>query len=297
MNKLISHKTYTAAFLMCISIAFYGVYTGIQKQGLAIIQNPFEFAGYTMIYSSLFLFVPALSSIKKEPIVVTKKFLAILVTLSLTTQFIALSLKLFALTFTTATSVGIVSSFASVILAIYAVIITKESLSKGFWGILTLMCVGLLLFNTEFSNGVSFTFGTGELLVFLFINITSISNAFVKNFTKHYPPALLSFGRMFFAIPALLLTAYVTHGLHLEYLFNPFAIGAGFLFAFRNLFYYMAIKLTKLSNIAIINIFTPVVTFIYAYIFIDERISFVQTIGFAFITMGAFLHVRDKYTH
>lgn len=287
MIKKIFNKKYLAYLLLVISIILYGFYTGVQKQALELIQSPFEFAFYTMIFSSIFLFPGAAKKYVNEKVKINKKFLIALVLMSIATQFVALSTKLFALQYTTATSVGFVSIFSSVFLTIYAVIITKEKLPKFFVPILILMSLGLVLFRFDLDLGINF--GIGEFLALAFINITSIVNAFTKNFTKKYPPAILSFARMFFAIPFLGIAAHLTNGIHLDLMFSIWPILAGLLFAGRNLTLYSAFKLTKLSNVAVINLFGPLVTFAYAYVFLEEELSVIQMLGAGVILLGAWL--------
>lgn len=285
---------YLALILLFISIVFYGVYTGVQKQGLKEIENPFEFAAYTMIFSSLFLLPTAINQIRIKPkLLKNQKLWFILIFLSIATQFVALSLKLFGLKETTATTTGFISSFSSVFLVIYAVVLTREKLPKGFVWVISVMILGLILFRVN--DNFEFQFGVGELLILAFINVTSISNALVKNFTKQFSPYLLSFGRMFFAIPFLVAAALLNDvELSLPKLFNFWPILAGFLFAVRNLTLFLAIERTRLQNVAIINILAPVITFSYSFVFLDETLGWIQTLGASIILLGAYLVVKVK---
>ena len=298
MLKIFSkYKKHLAYFLILISVSVYGIYTGVQKQALQIIENPIAFAFYTMVYCSIFLFPFALTSYlktdkKKE--IFTKSNLLALFAISFISQFIAINLKLYALTLSSATSVALIASFSSVILSIYSVILLKEKLPKNFFTILLLMCFGLALFKSK-GQGIAISFGWGELLTLIFISLTSLSNSIAKlTMNKKIPPFIASFGRMIFATPLLGLVVYFSGNFNSQDLFSIWPLLAGLIFSTRVITLYSGVSLTKLSNVAVFNIVGPVITFLYAFLFLGEQLSIPQLIGGLIILFGTYLMIMLK---
>lgn len=291
-------KKYFAFPLIFVSVLVYGAYTGIQKQGLEVVINPTSFAFYTMVYCSLFIFpFAAYELIKgsaKLKYLGKMNILLPLVSISLISQFFALQLKLYALTFTTAGSVGLLASFSSVTLSIYSVLLLKEKLSKNFFLVLIMMCFGLALF--KFTPGAGFSFGLGELLVLVFICLVSLSNSIAKlSMNKKVPPYITSFCRAFFATPLLGFIVVLTGNFSIDHLFSFWPIFAGFIFAVRIVTLYSGMNLTRLSNVAVFNVFVPLVTFAYAYLFLGEKLHVIQIIGALIVLVGTYeLYLQKK---
>jgi drug/metabolite transporter (DMT)-like permease len=293
-------KKYLAYFLIFVSVSVYGAYTGVQKQALEIISNPIAFAFYTMVYCSLFTFPLALYEIGKGKTKLTifknRKILLPLIAISILSQFFGLLLKLFALSLTTANSVGLIASFSSVILSIYAVIFLKEKLSKDFFFILLLMSFGLILF--RYKQGGSFQFGWGELLAFVFISLTSLSNTLAKiSMNNKISPYITGFARSFFATPLLGLLTFFTGNFHAHHLFSFWPILTGLIFATRIVTLYAGVNLTRLSNVAVFNVVAPTVTFAYAFVFLHETLQPIQLLGAGVILLGTWrMYVLKKKT-
>lgn len=288
------YEKYAAAILMVLSIIFYGLFTGVQKDGLRYVDNPFEFACYTMLFSSILLFPFIIKPLRKNPKqLFNRRNMSNLILLALAVQVLAASLKLFALKETTATSVGFVASFSSVFLTIYAVIINKEKLPKGFILALLIMVFGLVLFKTN--ANLTVVFGIGEILTLIFINITSSANAVSKKLVNFSSPFVLSFGRLFFAIVPLAVLTYLTgDSLDLSSMFSKYTVLAGLLFGMRVMLLYMAISITKVHNIAVFNVLGPLVTYLYAFTFLGERLESIQFIGALIIILGGFIIYKIK---
>ncbi len=290
-------KKYFAYLLIIISVIAYGSYTGIQKDGLQIVSQPIAFAFYTMVYCSLFLLpfaVYEIATTKHKKHIFSKKTLLPLLLISFLQQFLALLMKLFALTLTTATSVGFITSFSSVTLSIYAVVLLKEKLPKSFFAVLGVMCLGLALFKQK-SGSIGLNIGWGEIIMFVFITLTSLSNTIAKmTMSKQVPPFITSFGRAFFATPLLGLLTIATGNFQINHLFSFWPAVAGIVFGFRIVTLYSAVNMTKLSNVAVFNTFVPLITFSYAFLFLGESLNSIQTIGALIILVGAFLMIEIK---
>jgi drug/metabolite transporter (DMT)-like permease len=290
-------KKYLAYILILISVFVYGTYTGIQKQGLQIINNPIAFAFYTMIYCSLFLMPFALYSffkLKNKKDILNKSTVFSLFSISFLSQFLAISLKLYALNMTSATSVAFIASFSSVTLSIYSVLLLKEKLPKKFFAVLLFMCFGLALFRYK-GQGFEFGFGLGELLALVFISLTSLSNSLAKlTMNKHTPPFITSFGRMIFAVPLLGFVVLLNGSFKINHLFSVWPVLAGIIFATRVITLYSGVNLTKLSNVAVFNIFAPIVTFAYAFLMLGEKLNYIQLVGGTIIIIGAYLMILIK---
>ncbi|MBT4124728.1 MAG: DMT family transporter [Candidatus Pacebacteria bacterium] len=284
-------KKYLAYLLLLTSVFAHGLYTGIQKQGLQEVSTPIGFAFYSMVYCSVFLLPFAVSDFRKtkdKKDIFNKKTLISLFSISILSQFIALSLKLYALKLTTATNVGFIASFSAVTLVLYSVVLLKEKLPKRFFLVLTTMFLGFLLFRYE-GNGLNMSFGLGETLVLIFIFVTSFSNSLAKiTMNNKTSPFITSFARPFFATFFLGLTTYLMGDFSVNNLFSFWPILAGFMFAARIVTLYSGLNLTRLSNVAIFNTLAPLITFSYSFIFLKETLNPIQMMGAFIMLSGAY---------
>ena len=285
-------KKYFAYILILVGVVAYGIYTGIQKQGVQFITDPIAFAFYMMVYCSLFILPFAVYSfikLKDKRIVLNKPIISYLILISLLTSFLGLIMKLHALTLTSATSIAFITSFSSIALSIFSVLILKEKLPKKFFVILLFMCFGLALFRYK-GQGFEFTFGLGEMLALIFTSLASLANSIAKLvMNKKIPPFITSFGRMIFAVPVLGIIVWLNGSFDKNQLFSIWPILTGFLFAARSITFYSGVNLIKLSNVAVFSVFAPLVTFTYAFIVLGEKLNYIQLIGGFIILTGAYL--------
>lgn len=292
-----SRKKYLAYVLIIFSVLVYGIYTGVQKQGLRVVSNPISFAFYTTCYCLLFLFPLALVSFfktKQRKQIFNKSNLTAFCSVAFLSQFAATIIKLKALSLVNATTVGFMTSFSPLILSIFAVIFLKEKLNKNFFIAMLLMSVGLTLFKYE-GGRFNFTLGWGEILTLIFISLSALSSTIVKISTnKHVSPFIISFGRMLFAIPMLGLAVYFGEGFNFNHLFSFWPFMAGLLFSARISSLYGGVSLIKLSNVAIFNVFAPLITFAYSFIVFGEKLNLIQMLGASIILAGAYLMASIK---
>ncbi len=282
-------KSNLAFVLILLSTIAYGSYTGIQKQGLGVISSPVEFAFYSMVYCSLFISPFAIRAFIKDRKKHSIKKMWPILTIVPFFQFITLGMKLLALTFTTATSVGFITSFSSVTLTLYAVWFLKEKLPKYFFLVLFLMCIGLALFKQK-TGAFGLNFGIGELIMFVFIFFTSLSNTVAKMMmNKDISPFVAAFSRIFFSIPFFAVATLVTHNFSMHRMLSIWPMLAGGFFSVRLMTLYSAASLTKMSNLAIVNLIVPIMTFAYAFMFLGERLNFIQMLGAGIIVLGGYL--------
>lgn len=288
-----------------MSVFAYGIYTGIQKQGLEVIGNPISFAFYTTCYCLLFLFPLALfrfNKIEDKQGILAKSNLISFFSVAFLSQFAATIIKLKALSLVNATTVGFMTSFSSVILSLFSVVLLREKLPRKFFSVLLFMSLGLALFKYE-GSGFSFMFGLGELLTLVFISLSALSSSVVKLTTnRKISPVFISFGRMLFALPLLGLATYLGEGFKSGYLFSIWPLMAGLLYSVRITTLYGGMSLIKLSSVAIFNVFAPIITFAYGFVVFGERLNLVQMLGAVIILGGAYFMVlirrqRPSFIH
>jgi drug/metabolite transporter (DMT)-like permease len=197
-----------------------------------------------------------------------------------------------ALTFLSATTGAFIHKTLFIWVAILAVPILKEKLSK-----IQIAGLGILILGTFlFSWPIKLKFGLGELLMFLAVIFWAVENIIAKIALRNISPLIAAWGRMFFGSGFLLGYLYFTGEFEQLFVFSPPKIGwlvfLGILLFGYVLTWYSSLKYAPTTVVSsVLTVGAPLTAFLDA-VFIKHQIKPIAILSILIIALGIILIIR-----
>ncbi len=290
---MLKKDSYFAYFLLFISYAIFGIYHPVQKQGLDSGYTPIEFAAASMFFASILLMPFAFREYKKHKLKINKKVIYEFLLLGFLATVLAPLLKLYGLFLTSANNVALITATSGIFITIIAYLLFKEKMPNYFPPVIIFMSWGIFLFKTPSFNNFS-SFGIGDLCVFSFVIVISLSTNLAKKYMIKFPSILISSARLLFGLPLLFLLYFLFFEFNITRLFSFWPILAGFLFVLRVSTYYHALKIINIKEVALFAIVSPIITFAYSFLLFGETLNLIQIVGVLIVFLGIYIHVVMK---
>jgi drug/metabolite transporter (DMT)-like permease len=261
--------------------------------------SPLGFNGLRLILASLILIIVLLVS--KEGFSHVRSNFWKLCILGIIGNTIFQLLFIYGLNWTTASSTSIVMAMTPVFVALLSISIKQERLHWAAWMGIFVSFIGFYLVITKQAGNFYFSWLNlrGILMIFLGNILWAIYTVFSKPLLEKISPLKLTavtmaFGAVFylpFAVKDIIEIQWV------ELSFQAWAtliFSALFVLVISYVIWYASVKRVGNSKTAIYGNFTPIFTVLFAYIFLSEKITFLQAVGGLIILMGVYL-TRSGY--
>ncbi|MFH2104951.1 MAG: DMT family transporter [Parcubacteria group bacterium] len=198
-----------------------------------------------------------------------------------------------ALSYTTATNMGVMQGMYAVASFIFAYFMIREKLPRLFFPILTAMIIGVVLLT---SKGLLVKPNIGDWILFATIPLIGFSNVYMKKTSRVLDAFTITFGRYIFgALFLLFLLPFI--GLRdFPSLQNGLAwvIISGVLGGIIALGHYQGIQIVGPTLAATMLIAAPALTTVLAFFILDETLNYLQLAGLILILGGALFITRFK---
>lgn len=263
--------------------------------------SPLGFNGLRLILASLMLILVLLVS--KEGFSHVRSNFWKLCILGIVGNTIFQLLFIHGLNWTTASSTSIVMAMTPVFVALLSISIKQERLHWAAWMGIFVSFIGFYLVITKQAGTFYFSWLNlrGDLMIFLGNILWAVYTVFSKPLLEKISPLKLTamtmaFGAVFylpFAAKDIIEIQWV------ELSFQAWAaliFSALFVLVISYVIWYASVKRVGNSKTAIYGNFTPIFTVLFAYIFLSEKITFLQAVGGLIILMGVYL-TRTGYRH
>lgn len=246
-----------------------------------------------------FLFSSSLRSIIEEFKKLQKRDWLLLTLQAMCSGFLFNILTLHGLKYTTATIAGIVNSTFPVFIAIFSVLILKERLEKSKFIAILLAMIGIACLSINSSTGSLNNSEALYGLFFLFIAMVpgSLFSIFAKMMKTKLNPLLIT---GFIHFINLLLFFLITLGSEWQSFLNIsipemsqlllYCLSGGVLFFY---FWYKGLSHTTANTAALFVGLMPVGTSAFAYIFLDETLSWFSGLGMLAVILSIFIGVTE----
>ncbi len=291
--KLSNSKLTGEAALLLVTL-LWGATFVIIKEALND-ASPLLFVGARFSIAAI-LFIPIIYKSRKT---ITKQallpamFLGVLL-------FLSFVIQTFGLQYTTATKSGFLTGSLVVMIPFFQLLIIKRKPTKGAIIGSMLVFVGILLLSSGGESLIAFfedlgnNFNVGDFLTLVCAVIFALHVVFLDVFTKKYDYKFLVFMQLFITAVLSVVSAVIFNGIGItSYKFN---LSANLIVAIL----YTSIFATLINTVlqtkfqkavspakaGIIYSFEPIFAAIFAFIILDERISFIGIIGCCLIFAG-----------
>lgn len=174
------------------------------------------------------------------------------------------------------------------IIALGFFLLKKDALTKfDYLGICLLMISGLLVTTRTIENFFALRFGTlGDLIVLSATIAWSTSAIVMKKYLTMMNAGAITFYRFFF--PSLVFAAYLglTSSLFID---NIYQVAIGVIIGIGTILYYEGLKRLKAAQVSGLELSTPFFAALLAFLFLNEFITGMQTIGIMLLFGGVYL--------
>jgi len=263
--------------------------------------SPLGFNGLRLILASLMLILVLLVS--KEGFSHVRSNFWKLCILGIIGNTIFQLLFIHGLNWTTASSTSIVMAMTPVFVALLSISIKQERLHWAAWMGILVSFIGFYFVITKQAGTFHFSWLSlrGDLMIFLGNILWAVYTVFSKPLLEKISPLKLTavtmaFGAVFYIPFALKDIVEIQWG---ELSFQAWAAliySALFVLVISYVIWYASVKRVGNSKTAIYGNFTPIFTVLFAYIFLSEKITFLQAVGALIILMGVYL-TRTGYRY
>lgn len=211
-------------------------------------------------------------------------------------------LSIIGVAFTTATNAGFLMKFSLFTTLFFAWLFLKEKLGFSKIFSVILLVIGIFLLSTK---GQLITPKLGDIFIILACFCWSIGNVFTKILLQKtsVDSEIIALFRPFSALilfaPLIFFIDFLPSSLSLFLVFSFldthsffYAFFAGFFWSVLTLFLIKTLEISSASYMTMMSMMTPVIVALLAFIFLNERLVFLQYIGaFLIILSGLAIHV------
>lgn len=289
---MMNHK---AVILLLISAFLLGTDHVMQKIVLNYGVSPLSFA-FTRLVLAVFFMTPYFLHIrKKKKFRFNKKNIRDLLIIGILGSCLSVLLKLLGLQYTTATNAGFMQVMVAVFTIIFSYFLLKERLPRLFFTIFFIMVIGIALIST---NGGISPPNIGDLILLGNVCLWGFTQAFSKRTMRFISSRIMAYARivigmvfMSFLIPFFGLDPLIV----IIPAFGWIVLSA-ISFAVRGILIYKAIDLENASHVMTFLLLAPVITLVFAHLWLNETLVPMQYVGAFLIFFGAIILTMLKPT-
>ncbi len=278
------------------SLIYLGIYAAVlamghilQKMVLNQGVNQFVFA-FLRITMGFIVISLLLLAKKHRPVTLVKNNIRHFFVLGVCFSGCGILLKLWGLSYTTATNAAFIMSLSSVAIVIFAFFLLKEKAPKRFYAVMTTMIAGVYLVTT---GGKQLLPRFGDIIIFGLAFLIGFMQVYGKKLLETLSVIQIAFGRSFVGMIflGLLIPVFAPGGFstipNLPVLL--LVLANGITFSSSIILFYKALQIERASNTGMFALLVPVLTAVLGYLFLAEILNLYQVIGGAIILTGSYL--------
>ena len=232
---------------------------------------------------------------KYRPVKVIKKNTRHFIILGVFFSGCGILLKLWGLSFTTATNASFIMSLSSITAVMFAFFLLNEKAPKKFYLVVMFMSVGVYLVTT---GGKQLLPQRGDLIILVLIFLIGFMEVYGKKVLKTLSVIETAFGRSFFGMFFLgsLILVFSPQGFSTisSFWVLVLILSNGLTFSGSIILFYKALQVEGASNVAMFALLVPVLTTILGRILLGEEFNFYQGIGGSIILAGSYFISKIK---
>jgi drug/metabolite transporter (DMT)-like permease len=204
-------------------------------------------------------------------------------------------IKLWGLSFTTATNASFIMSLSSLSAALFAFLWLKEKAPGRFYWVVLAMIGGVYLVTTR---GNRLLPQKGDLIILTLVFLIGFMQVYGKRVLRDLSVLETAFGRSFYGMVflGLLIPVFAPNGF--STIPGPgvliLVLANGITFSGSIIFFYKALQLEGASNSGIFALLVPVITAVLGRVFLGEVLNIYQIIGGLIIISGSFFISRMR---
>lgn len=204
-------------------------------------------------------------------------------------------LKLWGLSYTTATNASFIMSLSSLTAVFFAFILLNEKAPKRFYLVVAMMIAGVYLVTT---GGKQLLPQKGDIIILGLVFLIGFMEIYSKKVLRTLSVLETAFGRSFFGMFFLgsLILIFAPQGIStISSLWVLFLVLCnGLTFSGSVILFYMALRVEGASNVAMFALLVPVLTTFLGRLLLGEMFNFYQAIGGSIILAGSYFISRIK---
>lgn len=232
---------------------------------------------------------------KYRPIPIIKNNFRHFIVLGVCFSGIGILLKLWGLSYTTATNAAFIMSLSSVAAVMFAFLFLKEKTQKRFYAIILMMIGGVYLVTT---GGVQLLPRMGDIIIFGLAFLIGFMQVYGKRVLKTLSVLQISFGRSMVGMIflGLMIPIFSPGGFSTIPSFPVLLLvmANGVTFSSSIMLFYKALQVEGASNTGMFALLVPVFTAGLGYSLLGELLNIYQVIGGLVILGGSLLISRVK---
>lgn len=232
---------------------------------------------------------------KHHPVAVVKENIRHFIVLGVCFSGLGILLKLWGLSYTTATNASFIMSLSSVTVIIFAYFLLNEKATKRFYVVVAVMIIGVYLVTT---GGKQLLPQKGDIIILGLSFLIGFMRVYGKKVLNTISVLETAFGRslMGMIFLGLLIPIFSPRGFSTITSFPVLllVLANGITFSCSIVLFYKALQVEGASNASVFSLMAPVLTALLGYLLLAEVLNFYQAIGGAIIISGSFLISRFK---
>ncbi len=266
----------------------------LQKMVLNHGVDRFVFA-FLRIGSGFVIITALLLQKKYKPVQVVKRNIRHFLVLGICFSGIGILMKLWGLSYTTATNASFVMSLSSMAVAFFAFLLLKEKAHRGFYLVALAMIGGVYLVTT---GGQWLMPRKGDIIILVLAFLIGFMQVYGKRVLKTLSVLEVSFGRSLVGMIflGLLIPLFSERGFGSIPSFPVLllVLANGVTFSSSIMLFYKALQVEGASNTGMFSLLVPVITTVFGYLLLDEGLNLYQIIGGSVILVGSYWISRSR---
>jgi drug/metabolite transporter (DMT)-like permease len=287
----------TTDLFMLLAVLFWAINFPFIKIALREF-SPLGFNGIRLFLSALVLII--VFSFSKEGFSLSRSDLWKLIILGIIGNTFFQLFFIHGINWTTASNTAIIMAMTPVFIALLSVLLKHEKIHRVAWIGILVSFIGFYLVITK-TGAFHFSWQNmkGDLMIFAGNFFWAVYTVFSRPFLKRISPLkfvsiTLAFGALFY-LPFSIRDIVQLDWNQLSFnAWGGLVYSALFAICISYIFWYSSVKRVGNTKTAIYGNITPVLTIIFAYIFLSERITLLQAGGALIILVGVYL-ARSGY--
>jgi drug/metabolite transporter (DMT)-like permease len=232
---------------------------------------------------------------EKHPVQLVKKNFRHFFVLGVCFSGCGILLKLWGLSYTTATNAAFIMSLSSGTIVIFAFLFLGEKAPKRFYAIAVMMVGGVYLVTT---GGKQLLPHLGDLIIFFLAFLIGFMQVYGKKLLKTLTVLQTSWGRSLVGMTflGLLIPIFSPDGFSTIPSFPVLllVLSNGITFSASIVMFYKALQVEGASNTGMFALLVPVLTAVLGYLLLNELLNVYQVLGGIIILGGSYLISRLK---
>ncbi|UCD04523.1 MAG: DMT family transporter [Candidatus Woesearchaeota archaeon] len=280
-----------------IAALLYGGFTVLIKHGMNNGLNPISLT--TSLSIPLIIFSLIYIIYKKEEVkIIDKIYWVYLLIIAFIATFLGRTLHVVGTFYTSAINAGFILKLVALTTPIFAFLILREKLKRKDYFAIIIAIISAFLVST---GGKLTQINIGDIPLVILAILVGFSNTLAKKTMKKINPYIISSFRLIIGGILLLIivplflgkeTFSAMNSLGIWYVLIGGVFGIGFTFLL-----YKGMESLGASKAVAIFLLSSVFTTIFAYIFLEERLTLIKGIGATGILIGAYIiHKEEKIT-